>query len=45
MLVTRWSEFQRVPDLLPRGVKAPILIDGRRMLDPAAVDRYEGIGR
>jgi UDPglucose 6-dehydrogenase len=45
MLVTRWSEFQRVPDLLRKAGAAPILIDGRRMLDPASVDRYEGIGR
>ena len=45
MLVTRWSEFQRVPDLLRHRGRAPILIDGRRMLDPASVDRYEGIGR
>jgi UDPglucose 6-dehydrogenase len=45
MLVTRWSEFQRVPDLLRQMGTAPILIDGRRMLDPTSVDRYEGIGR
>jgi len=45
LLVTRWSEFQRVPDLLKEHPKVPVLVDGRRMLDPASNSRYEGIGR
>ena len=45
LLVTRWSEFQRVPDLLREHPKAPVLVDGRRMLDPLSNSRYEGIGR
>jgi UDPglucose 6-dehydrogenase/GDP-mannose 6-dehydrogenase len=45
LLVTRWNEFRRVPDLLRERTKPPVLIDGRRMLDPASNTRYEGIGR
>jgi len=45
LLVTRWNEFRRVPDLLRGRTKLPVLIDGRRMLDPASNTRYEGIGR
>ena len=45
MLLTRWDGFRRVPDLLRPNGKAPVLIDGRRMLDPASIARYEGIGR
>jgi UDPglucose 6-dehydrogenase len=45
LLVTGWNEFRRVPDLLRERTKPPVLIDGRRMLDPASNTRYEGIGR
>ncbi len=45
LLVTRWSEFRRVPDLIKKRTHEPVVIDGRRMLDPASVTRYEGIGR
>jgi UDPglucose 6-dehydrogenase len=45
LLVTRWSEFRRVPDLLRERTKPPVLIDGRRMLDAASITPYEGIGR
>jgi UDPglucose 6-dehydrogenase/GDP-mannose 6-dehydrogenase len=45
MLVTRWDEFQRVPALLKGRADAPVLIDGRRVLAPATVPRYEGVGR
>lgn len=44
ILVTRWKEFYRLPDLLSRLNPQPILIDGRRMLDKRSVARYEGIG-
>lgn len=44
LLLTRWKEFERLPKVLA-GMKAPpVLIDGRRMLDKAAVERYDGIG-
>ena len=45
LLVTRWQEFQRLPSLLKGRMDAPVLIDGRRVFDPASVPRYEGIGR
>ncbi len=45
LLVTRWGEFARLPALLAAMPQPPLLIDGRRMLEPAAVARYDGIGR
>ncbi|MCK6430851.1 MAG: UDP-glucose/GDP-mannose dehydrogenase family protein [Burkholderiaceae bacterium] len=45
LLITRWREFERVPALLARRADAPLLIDGRRMLNPTSVPRYDGIGR
>lgn len=44
MLVTRWPEFLRLPEQLAKMVNPPVLIDGRRILDPASIARYEGIG-
>ena len=44
LLVTRWSEFSRLPELFRSLSPQPVLIDGRRMIDPGSVDHYEGIG-
>jgi UDPglucose 6-dehydrogenase/GDP-mannose 6-dehydrogenase len=44
VLVTRWREFERVPEILAELGRAPLVFDGRRMLDKNAVDRYDGIG-
>ncbi|MGH8642309.1 MAG: UDP-glucose dehydrogenase family protein [Burkholderiales bacterium] len=44
LLITRWADFGRLPQLLAKRTDAPLLIDGRRMIDPRAVPRYEGIG-
>lgn len=44
VLVTRWKEFERLPQVLASMKAPPIVIDGRRMLDRAAVARYDGIG-
>ena len=44
VLVTRWSEFETVPELVGRMNPPPVLIDGRRMLDKHKFARYEGIG-
>lgn len=44
LLVTRWAEFRRLPERLAAMADAPLLVDGRRIVDPAAVARYEGIG-
>jgi UDPglucose 6-dehydrogenase len=45
LLVTRWPEFSSLPEILRRHPAPPILIDGRRMIQPDSVPRYEGIGR
>ena len=44
VLVTRWKEFERVPELVARRTPAPVVVDGRRMLAKGTIDRYEGIG-
>ncbi len=44
VLVTRWREFAAVPELLRKHKRAPLVFDGRRMLDKNAIDRYDGIG-
>ncbi len=44
VLVTRWKEFLRVPELLARMDAPPVFVDGRRMLEKGALKRYEGIG-
>ena len=45
VLCTRWDEFERVPALLAADERAPLLVDGRRMLEPGSYHRYAGIGR
>ncbi|PYP94627.1 MAG: GDP-mannose dehydrogenase [Gemmatimonadetes bacterium] len=44
VLVTRWEEFRRLPDVLRATGRTPLLVDGRRMLEKTAYDPYEGIG-
>jgi UDPglucose 6-dehydrogenase/GDP-mannose 6-dehydrogenase len=44
VIVTRWDEFENLADLLPRGTRAPVVVDGRRMLAKESFERYEGIG-
>ena len=45
LLVTRWPEFGELPRLVAaRGGQPPLLVDGRRLIDPRAVPRYRGIG-
>jgi UDPglucose 6-dehydrogenase/GDP-mannose 6-dehydrogenase len=44
VLVTRWAEFEQLPELLRSVSPQPLVIDGRRMLDRHAVARYDGIG-
>jgi UDPglucose 6-dehydrogenase len=45
LIMTRWPEFNNLADLFPDRSKQPVVIDGRRIIDPAAFDRYEAIGR
>jgi UDPglucose 6-dehydrogenase len=44
VLVTRWAEFKRVPEMLKQQGSNALLVDGRRLIDKASVPRYEGIG-
>jgi UDPglucose 6-dehydrogenase len=41
LLVTAWAEYREVPRLVRPGT---VIIDGRRLLDPASVERYDGVG-
>ncbi|MEM7792908.1 MAG: UDP-glucose/GDP-mannose dehydrogenase family protein [Cyanobacteria bacterium P01_C01_bin.118] len=44
LIMTRWSEFNALPGLLKSLDKAPVVIDGRRMLDKQDLAKYDGIG-
>jgi UDPglucose 6-dehydrogenase/GDP-mannose 6-dehydrogenase len=44
VLVTRWKEFEAIPDLIAGIDPQPLFVDGRRMLPPQRFERYEGIG-
>ena len=44
LLVTRWTEFNKLPAIFAGMERPPLLIDGRRMLDKNTLDRYHGIG-
>lgn len=44
LLITRWSEFARLPALLAAMAEPPLLVDGRRMFSRTQFTRYEGIG-
>ncbi len=45
VIVTSWDEFQGVPKMLNGAADSVVIIDGRRILDPNSVARYDGIGR
>jgi UDPglucose 6-dehydrogenase/GDP-mannose 6-dehydrogenase len=45
VLVTRWGEFSQLAGLLDELGRRPLVIDGRRVLDPRSFAHYEGIGR
>jgi len=44
VVVTRWSDYARLGELLRGRDPQPLVVDGRRMLDKTAFARYEGIG-
>ncbi len=45
VLVTRWTEFSELAGVLKDLNCDPLVVDGRRMLDPTSFANYEGIGR
>jgi UDPglucose 6-dehydrogenase/GDP-mannose 6-dehydrogenase len=45
VLATRWAEFSELAGLLKELGAGPLVVDGRRVLDPKSFARYEGIGR
>jgi len=44
VLVTRWDEFKRVPELLKGKDPQPLFVDGRRLIEKQQIARYAGIG-
>ena len=44
MLVTSWPQYREAPALMKRAGSSAPLIDGRRLIDREAVERYSGIG-
>jgi UDPglucose 6-dehydrogenase/GDP-mannose 6-dehydrogenase len=44
LLMTSWPQFKDLPQVLEKDSLAPLLIDGRRLIDNTFVKKYEGIG-
>lgn len=44
ILITKWEEFHKVPELIENIQPQPLFIDGRRMLDKHSIADYQGIG-
>jgi UDPglucose 6-dehydrogenase len=44
VIVTRWEHYRRVPELVGQLDPAPLVVDGRRMLQRDSVPSYRGIG-
>lgn len=44
VLVTKWKQFKRLPELLAAQKRPPLFVDGRRMLDKRRFARYAGVG-
>jgi UDPglucose 6-dehydrogenase/GDP-mannose 6-dehydrogenase len=44
LLLTRWEEFETLPDILNHTDHPPLIVDGRRMLAKNRFAKYEGIG-
>ena len=45
VLVTRWDDYLELPAVLAGVAPAPVVLDCRRLLEPAALPNYVGIGR
>jgi UDPglucose 6-dehydrogenase len=44
ILLTKWEEFNRLPEMIAPLDVQPVFIDGRRFLDKSHFTRYAGIG-
>ena len=44
VLVTRWGQFEKLPERIARLNPEAVFVDGRRMLDKRHFAHYEGIG-
>jgi UDPglucose 6-dehydrogenase len=44
VLVTKWDQYQGLPQLLDLLVNKPLVVDGRRIFDKKTISRYDGIG-
>ena len=44
VIVTRWDDYRRLPELIGQLDPPPLVVDGRRMLERTSVPRYTGIG-
>lgn len=44
VIVTRWDEFTDLPALVKKLPNPPVIVDGRRIIPPALVPEYLGIG-
>ncbi len=44
IVVTRWAELESLPERVAALDPAPLVVDGRRMLVPSSVPRYDGVG-
>lgn len=44
VIVTRWDAYTTIPKMIAHRRPQPLVVDGRRMLDRDAVERYVGIG-
>lgn len=44
VIVTRWDQYTDLPKVIADHGPQPLVVDGRRILPPGAVERYSGIG-
>ena len=44
VIVTRWEQYRRLPELIGQLDPPPLVVDGRRMLDKNSVPSYTGVG-
>ena len=45
VLVTRWHQYERLPEIVATLGRPILVVDGRRMLTADSVPHYDGVGR